>query len=407
MADGGSFPQAGAETSAGRPDRQALLCFTTDAATEQAVREGLGAAAPPPDGFQRGDIQKAIAVLRESPTPLALIVDISGHPQPIAALEDLSGVVEPDVRVLVIGEREDLGFYRHLTRGLGVVDYLYKPLTPAMVAENFAAALARRRDGARTRGGRLITVTGARGGMGASTVAVNLAWHLAHVAQRHTVVLDADLHRGSVPLLLNLEPSAGLRTALEHPDRVDELFVERSAIVGAERLHVLASEEALGNDAPQREGAGAHLLAVLRRRYTLIVADAPFAPQPFARELAEAAQQRVIVMEPTLPGIRDALRLMQLPAGANQAHRPLLVLNRHNRRGALTLARVTETMRMEPDVLLPDLPGPVETAATMGDPAARTSRAYARGITALAHMAAGIGAETKPRRAGLLGLLRR
>jgi pilus assembly protein CpaE len=410
MADGGTLSSEDvSESGAGRPDRKALVCFTVDAETEQAVRDGLSGVSLPSAVYQRGDVRKAIAMLRETPTPWALVVDISGHPQPFVALEELSGVVEPDVRVLVVGDRQDLGFYRHLTRSLGVADYLYKPLTPAMVAENFAPILQRRRDAQqRARGGRLISVTGARGGMGASTVAVNLACYLANVANRHTVILDADMHRGTVPLLLNLDAAQGLRSALEHPERVDELFVERSAITAGERLHVLASEEPLAKDVPQREGAATHLISMLRRRYTLIVADAPFAGTPVSREVLDAAQQRVIVLEPTLAGVRDTLRLMQLPAGPGQAHRPIIVLNRSNRKGALPLARVEETLRMKPDLVLPDLPGAVENAATMGQPALDKNRAFARGIALLARATTGIGGKADaPAKRGLFGLLRR
>jgi pilus assembly protein CpaE len=217
------------------------------------------------------------------------------------------------------------------------------------------------------------------------------------------------MHRGTVPLLLNLDATQGLRSALEHPERVDELFVERSAITASERLHVLASEEPLAKDLPQREGATAHLISMLRRRYTLIVADTPFAGTPVSREVLDAAQQRVIVLEPTLAGVRDTLRLMQLPAGPGQAHRPLVVLNRYNRKGALPLARVEETLRLKPDVLLPDLPGAVEGAATLGQPATDKNRAFARGIAQLARATTGIGEKSdagKGKR-GLFGLLRR
>lgn len=403
MADGSILPQGDGELSSTRSDRKALLCFVTDAETEDAVRGGLGAVPLPSAEFIRGDVRKAIAALRETPTPLSLLVDVSGHPQPVAALEDLAGVVEPDARVLVIGDRQDLSFYRQVTQSLGAVDYLYKPLTAAMVAETFAPHLLRRPDATgRVRGGRLLSITGARGGVGASTVAVGLAWHLAHVAHRHTVVLDADLYRGTVPLLLNISAGSGLRTALAHPERVDDLFVERSTLAQSERLHVLASEEALGTESEQKAGACEHLLSVLRRRYALIVADTPYAPTPASKEILLSAQQRVVVMEPTLAGIRDALRLMQMPPGPNQAHRPLVVLNRYDRRGALPLARVEETMRLKPDVLLPDLPRAIEGAATLGEPVNKANRAFAAGMAELARVAAGIAPSAKPR-AGLFG----
>lgn len=407
MPDGATLPREAHDIAAPRPDRKPLLCFVADAETEGAVREGLASVLPTGAAFVRGDVRKAVATLREGTTPLAIVVDISGHQQPLAALEDLAGVVEPGARVFVIGDREDLGFYRDVTQGLGVADYLCKPITAGMVAETFAPYLAKQRDGAgRLRGGRLISVTGARGGVGASTVAVSLAWHLADVARRHTVVLDADLHRGSVPLMLDIAAGTGLRTALEHPERVDDLFMERSTVAHSERLHVLASDEALESEIRSRPGAGDHLVGVLRRRYSLIVADVPLLSEPAGREIHGAAQQRVIVMEPTLSGIRDALRLLQLPAGPNQAYRPLLVVNRHDRRGALSMSRVEETMRQKPDILLPDLPRQVENAATMGQPAAKENRAFARGIADLALLATGIGSAT-PARKGFLRMFRR
>ena len=123
-----------------------------------------------------------------------LIVDVSGEDQPLSALGELSDVVEPDVRVLVVGDREDLNFYRQMTHGLGVMEYLYQPLMRDMVARYFGPLVLR--DAPLVEGvggGRVVTVTGARGGTGASTIAANLAWHFGVEARRHTVLLDADL----------------------------------------------------------------------------------------------------------------------------------------------------------------------------------------------------------------------
>ncbi|MBK1660768.1 AAA family ATPase [Paracraurococcus ruber] len=398
-------PEPAAE-SPNRPERRALVCFTADAGTEEALRSGFAEAARGDAEFRRGDIARAIAALGEMPTPWTLVVDVAGHPQPIAALEDLSNVVEPDVRVLVVGDREDVGFYRQLTRGLGVADYLYKPLTAAMVAEHFRPVLVRGRlPAAPMRGGRLVTVTAARGGAGASTIAANLAWYIATKAERHTVVLDADLHRGTQGLLLGAQVGPGLRSAVESPDRVDELFLERTAIRVAERLHLLAAEEPLAMPVACAPGAAERLVQVLRRRFNFIVADAPADPGGLGRLLADAAQQRILVLEPTLAGIRDTLRLLQLEAGPGQAHRPLLVLNRAGRRGGLPTSQVAEALKVEPDLILPDLPKPLEQAATLGQPAVTASGAFRLAIARLAQAAGGVG-EAAPR-AGLFARFRR
>lgn len=402
------MPPSEAETAPAlsRTERKRVVCFATDPATEGALRDGFSDPTQEPPDVRRGDIAAAIATMRRMPTPHVLLVDVSGHAQPLAALDDLSNVVEPDVRVLVIGDRQDLGFYRHLTRGLGVADYLYKPISATMIAETFVPLISRRRVvEPMARGGRLIAVTGARGGTGATTIAANLAWYLANAAQRHTILLDADLHRGSSALLLGTQTGSGLRAALEYPDRVDELFIERSAQFVSERLHVLAGEESLEDQPGFTSGATQRLVATLRRRYNYIVADAPFRSEPFSRELSDLAQQRVVVLEPQLASLRDGLRLMRLPTGSGQVHRPLLVLNRGRRKGALSVKQVTETLGQPPDIIVPEGGSRLETAETMGEPAAAKGGAFRTAIMQLAHACGAVS--VAPKRRGLFGLFRK
>lgn len=399
---------AGGETAlVSRPERKPLLGYAGDAETEDALRQGLADVMPQDLNIRRGDVRAAIAELARIPTPLTLIVDIAGEAQPLAALEDLSQVVEPDVRVLVIGDRQDLGFYRELTRGLGIIEYLYKPLTPAIVARTFGPIIARRPNAeVAMRGGRVVTVTGARGGVGATTIAANLAWYLAETAQRHTVLLDTDLHLGTATLLLGTKAASGLRSAFEHPERLDELFIERTAQRVTDRLHVLEAEEALSEAPGFAPGAVERLLATLRRRYNFIVVDVPFRNAPANRDVLTFAHQRVVVMDPSIAAMRDALRLMQLPAGPFQVRRPILVLNRADRPGGLKRQQIAETMRTQPDVVIPDLPKVLDEAALLGKPAVADGGAFARAIAQLA-VECGSAPVQLPARHGLLRLFRR
>jgi len=374
-----------AEETAVRHDRSAVLAFISDAETEAALREGLIDAVPRGIEIRRGNLRAAIASLQKMPTPHTLIVDVSGESQPVAALDELSSVVEPDVRVLVVGERDDVNFYRQVTRGLGVVEYLYKPLVPDMVARHFGPQITRHAVAPElVHGGRVIAVTGVRGGVGASTIAANLAWHFGSEASRHTVLLDADLHRGDCAMLLGAKTGSGLRSALETPERVDELFVERSTQPVSDRLHVLAAEEKLVEQPVYATEGAARLLDALRRRYNFIVVDAPFSQIQMHRDLLTLAHQRVLVMEPTLACVRDALRLLALPNGPMQPRRAVLVLNRLNCPGGLSRAQVREALQLEPDVVIPDLPKLVGHAATLGQPAAATRGGFRKGMLALA-----------------------
>jgi pilus assembly protein CpaE len=330
----------------------------------------------------------AIEVLREHATPRVLIVDVSGDGRPLTSLEDLSDVVEPDVQVLLIGEYNDINFYRHATRILGVKEYLFKPVTRDMVARHFGPVILNRANRPEAlQGGRVVTVTGARGGVGGSTIAVNLAWYLGKRANRHTVLVDGDLYRGSCALLLNAKSGAGLRTALETPQRIDELFIERSSQAVTERLHVLSGEENLLEQLRYEPGAATRLIETLRRRYNFIVIDAPFSGTELHRDLLMLGHQRIVVLEPTLVAVRDTLRLLALPNGPLQVHRGLLVLNRLKRPGALTRQQVEDALKTKIDIAIPDLPKLVEGSASIGEPAALNSR-FNRAILALAGQAA-------------------
>lgn len=368
-----------------RGERTAVLAFLADAEAETVLREALAEAMPQGMEVRRGNVRTAIAALARLPTPRTLIVDVSGEEQPLTALGDLSEVVEPDVRVLVIGDLEDVNFYRHVTRSLGALEYLYKPLSRDMVARHFRPFIAEESTTSEAvLGGRIVTVTGVRGGVGATTIAANLAWHFGVAARRHTVLLDPDLYRGTAALTLNAKTGAGLGTALESPQRIDELFVERAAQPVAERLAVLAGEEKLAIAPAYAPEAAGKLLEALRRRYNFVVADVPFAPLSIYRDLLDLAHQRVLVLEPTLAGVRDTLRLLALPPGKAQPRRAVVVLNRLGRPGGLNRRQVEDALKMKPDVVIPDLPRLVGEAASMGEPAVAARSAFRAGIISLA-----------------------
>jgi pilus assembly protein CpaE len=396
-----------------RPDRARVIAFVRDQDTETALREGLMDAVPQGFEIRRGTVRTAMSALEGMLTPRVLIVDVSGEDQPLAALGELSDVVEPDVRVLVIGDREDLNFYRQMTHGLGVQEYLYQPLMRDMVARYFGPRV---QSGTATPeaivGGRVVTVTGARGGTGASTIAANLAWHFGVEAHRHTVLLDADLHRGTAAMLLGAKIGPGLRTVLEAPDRIDELFVERAAQPVSKRLHVLAGEENLAEIVTYSQNAAERLLESLRKRYNFVVIDVPWSTMPLHRDLLMMANQRVLVMDPTLASLRDVLRLMALPNGPRQPGRGVLVLNRENLPGGLNRRQLEDALKMPPDVVIPDVPKVVGHAASMGEPAMQIRGGFRGGILQLAREVAfvrllDIGAASAAAAAAKPGLLRR
>ena len=364
-----------------RPDRLTVLAFVSDPASEQVLRDSLSDASTGGMDIRRGTVRTAIAAMAKLQTPEVLIVDIAGEEQPLQALGELSDVVEPGVRVLVIGDSAEVDFYRHITRGMGVMEYLFKPITREAVARHFSPLITRKTLGEdAARGGRVVVVMGARGGVGATTLAGNLAWMLGVVAKRHTVFLESDIHMGSGALLLGGRTGPGLRMALETPDRIDTLFIERAAQPVAERLHVLASEEKLTEPMHYAPGAARRLVEALRVRYNFVVMDVPFLPLGCNRELIEFAHHRVIVMDPSLASVRDTLRLLSLPNGPWQPQSPTVVLNRQGRPGGLTRKQIEEALKVKIDVSIPDIPKQLNESASFGEPAVTSKGPFRQAI---------------------------
>ena len=379
--------------SAGNPlrhDRRHLIAFVTDTGSEQVLRASLSDMLPEPPDIRRGGIRVAHTAMQKTTSPRILVVDISGEEHALKALADLATVVEPDVCVLVIGEHEGMEFYREITRGLGAADYLPKPLARDLVARHFGGfVLGRAPSSSTAMGGRVLAVTGVRGGCGASSIATNLAWHFGVTLRHHTVLVDPDLYRGNAAFLLNLPPGDGLVAALESPFRIDTLLAERAAQPAAERLHVLAGESPVGALPTYADDAAETLINALRKRYNFVILDVPFAPVPLYRDLLALSHQQVLVMEPSLVSLRDVLRFNTVTQPQGSA--PLIVLNRLGIPGGLTRRQVEEGLKRKVDIVLPDLPRQLRSAANLGEPAVVAIAAFRKVISELSRAVAGAG----------------
>ena len=386
-------PEAAHAASPLRHDRRHLIAFVNDAESERVLRTSLSDLLPEPPDMRRGGIRAAYVAMQKTTSPRILVVDVTGEEHALKALADLATVVEPDVCVLVIGEIDGMEFYREITRGLGAADYLPKPLARDLVLRHFGSFVLGRSPTATTAlGGRVIAVTGVRGGCGASSIAVNLAWHFGVTLRHHTVLVDPDLYRGNAAYLLNVHPGEGLRAALETPQRIDTLLAERAAQPAADRLHVLAGEGPVGSMPTYAPGAGELLIDALRKRYNFIVLDVPFGPVQLYRDLVDTAHQRILVMEPSLVSLRDVLRITAAPpSSATQGQAPLIVLNRLGLPGGLSRRQVEDGLKRKVDLVLPDLPRHLRASANLGEPAIVNSAPYRKAIIEMARSVAGAG----------------
>jgi pilus assembly protein CpaE len=217
---------------------------------------------------------------------------------------------------------------------------------------------------------RTLSVVGARGGVGATTLAVSLASMLGARLQEEVLLIDFDLHYGSMMLALDLEAIDALREALDQPDRIDALFIQQVAQKKSELLYAIGAEEPPGGGFQARPHAASDFLRSVHRRFRWIVADVPRGDPVIQRQVMEASTDVVLVTDLSLPGVRDAMRLQQLAHDVAPSARLHLVTGGvlDPRRSAVKVADLERTMKRKVDCQLPaDVPSAL-AAVNFGKP---------------------------------------
>src|SRR5262245_3236144 len=153
--------------------------------------------------IQMGGIAAAVEAYRGSPTPNVIMLETESRGDAILnGLDTLAEFCDAGTRVIVIGRTNDVMLYRELVRR-GVSDYLISPAVTLDVVRSicglFSAPDAKPV-------GRIIAVVGAKGGVGSSTVAHNIAWAVAKDLALDSVVTDLDLAFGTAGLDYNQDP---------------------------------------------------------------------------------------------------------------------------------------------------------------------------------------------------------
>jgi len=375
-------------------DVRRVVAFVTDDASMAALRVGLLSLAEDLD-IRRGTIRQAIRFFEKEVPAQAVVVDVTGIEDAQATLDDLARVCPPDVKVFVVGESTDITFYRLLVQDLGVTEYLPKPLTrdsiQRLLAPRLAGVAAEPAGGGR--GGHVVVVCGARGGVGATTIAVNLALELSDFAKAHVALLDLNLQGGTAALMLAGRPGPGLRIALEDSERADSLFLERTAITIEPRLRLVAAEEPIGVTLDVSSGGVSKVLELLQRKFNYVVVDLPM-PVPSAMSWAIVmARQVVVVMAPDVASLRDAQAIRQYVLASTGTDRVVTVLNRADVRGGLSLSLVERGLGRKPDIVIPDLGRRMTEAVNLGVPAVRRVPALSRHLVGLVREITGLGAQ--------------
>lgn len=399
---GPAMPALGPETA------RKIVAFVQDEESAAALRMGLTPIADDLD-IRRGGLRHAVRFFEKEPPSRMAIVDIAAEENPQAALDDLARVCPPFVPVIVLGDNTEIGFYRLLVNELGVAEYLPKPLTRAAVQTLLLPRLVGPGAGPASsiRGGHVVAVVGARGGAGATTIAINVALELAEATKAHVVLLDLNLQTGTAALMLSAHPGPGLRSALADPQRADSLLLERTAIEVAPRLSLLAAAEGFGSKTPVTDEGVTRVLELLRQKFNFVVVDLPVVPVPSAMfQVLVLARQVVVVLGPDVAGLRDAKALRSFVADTTGTDTVFTVLNRADLQGGLSRSLIETGLGARPDITIPDFGKRMLQAVNLGVPALTYVPALRRHLAPLVREISGVQTD-RSGKSWLMRMLRR
>jgi pilus assembly protein CpaE len=325
--------------------------------------------------IQMGGMAAAIEAYRSAPTPNVIVLEADTRTDILAGLDHLATVCDPGTRVVVIGRINDVTLYRELVRR-GVSDYVIAPVNALDVVRSicnlFSAPEAKSV-------GRVIGVVGAKGGVGASTIAHNIAWAIARDLAMDAVVADLDLAFGTAGLDYNQDPPQGIADAVFSPDRVDTAFVDRLLSKCTDHLSLLAAPATL--DKVYDFGADAFdaIFDTLRTTMPCIVLDIPHQWSGWTKRALVGADDILIVASPDLANLRNTKNIFDLLKASRPNDRPpLYCLNQVGvpKRPEISANEFAKAIESQPIASIPFDPQMFGSAANNGQMIAEISAGH-------------------------------
>jgi Flp pilus assembly CpaE family ATPase len=219
-----------------------------------------------------GGLPEALARYQNEPTPSLIVAESDDDPSVLLGqLDSLAEVCDPGTKVVVVGAQNDIGLYRELMRR-GVSEYLVPPLQPLQLIRTITGLYV---DPTTPFVGRTLAFVGAKGGVGASTIAHNVAYGLAELMQANTVIVDFDLAFGTAGLDFNQDPLNGVADALSQPDRLDPVLLDRMMVRCTDKLSLFAAPATLDADWDISPEAFEEVTTQIRSTAPFVVLDLP------------------------------------------------------------------------------------------------------------------------------------
>ncbi len=299
-------------------------------------------------------------------------------PDPHATMELIAPLVtERKERLAAIGmtEERDAELVVRAMRA-GMREFLWKPFPPEQLTD-ILRRLGNEGTTATQRAGRLIPVVAGCGGVGATTVATNLAVELAQLRSwdggtepPRVAIVDLDFRFGQVAMFLDAQATYTIAELCDTPEHIEPQMIERVMVKHPTGVHVLAIPHDVEQSQRISAAQTAGVLAALLEHYDFVVLDGPVRLDPTAQAVFSMTDIYLIVLQLLVPAVRNTDRLLrELGRGGYNLDQVRLVCNRFGREGGfLEPADVEATLGRSITWSLPDDWKTAVTSVNVGAP---------------------------------------
>ncbi|HET6422590.1 MAG TPA: response regulator [Planctomycetaceae bacterium] len=250
-------------------------------------------------------------VVRQSQPELALIA-LDSNPQKGLELIARVRTEVPNCQILVLSSSQEGSLILQAIRS-GAREFLSQPLK----LEDFLAALDRVRQTATTRTGeaspsrncQVYSVLGASGGVGCTSLAINLGCCLAQVPGRSVAIIDLDLALGDADVWLDIIPDYTIQDVADNISRLDYSLLKRSLTKHDCGAFLLPRPVELGPTPPLTPDEFRRIVSLLKATFTHLVIDLSKSFTPLDLAAMDISDSVLMVTQLDLPCLRNAVRI--------------------------------------------------------------------------------------------------
>lgn len=260
--------------------------------------------------------------------PNIALIALDADPQRALTLVAEVSRQVPQCQVLVVSKSQEGSLILQAMRN-GAKEFLSAPLN----LDDFMAALDRIQHVAGGRGGKakgtkVVTVLGACGGVGCTSLAVNLGCALATNSANSVAIIDLDLALGDADVWLDIIPDYTIQDVAENISRLDYSLLKRSLTQHASGAFLLPRPVHMEERPPMNADELQRVIALLKATFSHLIIDVSKSFNPLDLAALDVSDQILVVTQLDLPCLRNVVRIIQFLEERSQGDKIRVIVNR-------------------------------------------------------------------------------